>query len=235
MLVTISKDSLRYYKEIVDEYAHLGAEAIHLRPVNPYGIAKKAWENVSYTPEEFIHFYKKALDYILKLNLQGKKIYEKTACIFLKKIFIDTDPNYLDIRSPCGAGLGQLAYNFNGDIYTCDEGRMLSRMGDESFKIGNVNGTNYKEIMNSSIVKTMCISSCLDNLPECSHCVYKPYCGVCPLYNYVERSNIFDSLLYGARCKIHMAILDYLFKKIKDERFRKIFENWAMEEDMVIL
>ena len=51
---------------------------------------------------------------------------------------VAADPNYLDIRSPCGAGIGQIAYSYDGKIYTCDEGRMLGGMGDDIFCIGNV-------------------------------------------------------------------------------------------------
>jgi hypothetical protein len=30
----------------------------------------------------------------------------------------------LELRSPCGAGIGQLLYNYDGKVYTCDEGRI---------------------------------------------------------------------------------------------------------------
>ena len=29
----------------------------------------------------------------------------------------------IQLRSPCGAGIGQLLYNYDGKVYTCDEGR----------------------------------------------------------------------------------------------------------------
>ena len=47
--------------------------------------------------------------------------------------------NYMELRSPCGAGVGQLAYYADGDIFTCDEGRMLHEMGQSTFRLGNVN------------------------------------------------------------------------------------------------
>lgn len=225
-LATITRYSLPYYKEIVDEYVSLGCSLIHLRPVTPFGLARKAWGKIGYTPEEFINFYKKALDYIIKLNLRGKKIYERTAYLFLKKILTDIDPNYLDLRSPCGAGTGQLAYNFNGDIYTCDEARMLSRMGDESFKLGNVKSP-CENIVSNETIKTIGVASCLDNLPGCNICVYNPYCGVCPVYNYLERGSIFGQEPHNARCKINMSILDYLFQKMDDKKVKEIFNNWV--------
>lgn len=224
-LTTVTRYSLLYPRQIVDEYVNLGMEGIHLRPVNPFGISVMAWKNISYPTEDFIKFYRKALDYIIDLNLKGKDFKERFALVFLTKILTDRDPNYLDIRSPCGAGIGQLAYNFNGDIYTCDEGRMLSRRGDESFRIGNVKETSYQNIKDSEIVKTMCISSCLDVLPGCNQCVYKPYCGVCPLYNYATDGNIFTKNLF--LCKMNTAILDYLFIKLRDERIRALFYRWT--------
>jgi hypothetical protein len=44
----------------------------------------------------------------------------------LKKMLTTSDPNYVDTRSPCGAVIGQVAYNFDGKIYSCDEGRMMA-------------------------------------------------------------------------------------------------------------
>jgi len=44
------------------------------------------------------------------------------------KILTENDPNFLDSRSPCGACIGQVAYNYDGKVYTCDEGRMFARV-----------------------------------------------------------------------------------------------------------
>lgn len=223
-LATVTRYSLCDHKEIIDEYVNLGLEGIHLRPVSPFGSSLQIWKRISFSAEDYIKFYIKALNYIIDLNLKGKNFYERFAMIFLTKILSGKDPNYLDIRSPCGAGIGQLAYNFNGDVYTCDEARMLSRLGDESFRLGNVKENSYQEIMENPVVKTMCIASCLDILPGCNQCAYKPYCGVCPLYNYTVSRNIFVRTEF--LCKIYMAILDYLFDKLREEKIRHIFNSW---------
>lgn len=233
-LTTITKYSLSYPKEIVDEYVKLGLEGIHLRPLNPFGLAKKSWEKIGYTAAEFIDFYRIAFDYIIELNRKGRMFYERAARVFLMKIFSDTDPGYFEIRSPCGAGIGQLAYNFNGDVYTCDEGRMMSRTGDESFRLGNVMENCYRDVVSTHTVKAICVSSILDILPGCSTCVYKPYCGVCPIYNYTEGGNIFCQTPNNERCKINTAILDILFKKIKDKKNLQIFKKWVNRGPRII-
>ena len=225
--VTISRFSLPYYKEIVDEYIKLGFDDFYLgRPLNPFGLLKESFKKTGYTPNEYINFYKKALSYIIELNLQGKKVREKAAVTFLKKILTEKDPNHLDFRSPCGAGIGQLAYNYNGKVYTCDEGRMMSMMDDESFCLGNVKENTYQEIVGNPIVRTLCTASCLDGLAGCDDCVYKPYCGICPIYNYAEQGNIFGQMPTNERCKINKAMISFLFEKLQNPKIREIFEKW---------
>ncbi len=226
-LLTLTKRSFTYSKEIVDGYVKIGLDGIHLRPMNTFSLSKKVPRTLSYTWADFIAFYRKTVDYIIELNLKKRFFYERTAVVFLIKILTDNDPNYLDIRSPCGAGIGQLAYDYNGNVYTCDEGRMLSRIGDESFKLGNVMHNTYSEMINHPTVKAMCVASCLDNLPGCSQCVYKPYCGVCPLLNYAEQGSIFIQQPKNEKCLMQNAILDYLFEKLENKSCKDVFKKWV--------
>lgn len=224
-VTTVTRFSLPYYKEIVDEYVDLGLNNIYLRPLNPFGFAQKTWKTIGYSPEEYIKFYIKALDYIIKVNLKGTYIKEALASTLLVKILTAADPNHYDYRSPCGAGIGQIAYNYNGDIYTCDEGRMISQMGDESFRIGSVKD-KYKDLIDSPVTKSMCVASCTDSLAGCSDCVYKPYCGVCPVYNYSVGGNIFGQMTTNDRCKILKAIFEHLFIQLEDKKVSQVFESW---------
>lgn len=223
---TISRFSLNYYKAIIDECVKLGLVDIFLYPLDPFGFSAKNWQTIGYTAEEFIDFYKKSLDYIIRLNFKGKNFLERMAKLFLIKILTDEDPNMMELRSPCGAGIGQLAYNYNGDIYTCDEGRMMSMMGDESFRLGNVRENSYQEIVSNPIARTLCEASCLDGLPQCSECAYKSYCGVCPIYNYFMQGNIFGQMPNNDRCKINKGILDCLFTRMENKKIKKVFEKW---------
>ena len=227
LAVTISRFSLPYYKAIIDEFLKLGFDYFYLRPLNPFGFTLEHWKEIGYTAGEYINFYKKALDYIIKLNLKRKIVREKMAVTFLIKILTEWDPGHMDFRSPCGAGLGQLAYNYNGDVYTCDEGRMLSMMGDENFRLGSVYQNDYKEIIANPVVRTMSVASCLDGLAGCSDCVFKPYCGVCPIYNYSKQGNIFGQMPVNERCMISKAILNYLFEKLKNKKIREVFKSWV--------
>jgi len=232
-LLTVTRETLKYPREVVDEYVRLGRKAIFLRALNPFGFAKQTFEKIGYTPEEFLEFYFAALDYMIELNRQGVEILERTAAILLTKMLTPFDPNYLDLRSPCGAGIGQIAYNHDGTVFTCDEGRMLYQMGDDMFQIGTLPGHTYKELMEDSTVKALAVASCLDNIPYCSECVFKPYCGTCPVYNYSEQGGIFGQMPTNDRCRQFKSILEYLFGKIaeEDQEVLDIFGKWTIVRD----
>ncbi len=197
-LVTLTRKSLDYPKEIVDEYVRLGIPYIHLRFLNDLGVAKKVWGDISYSPKEFLDFWKKAVLYMGELNKGGKEIRERMMSLMINKIKNEFDPNYMDLRSPCGAAIGQLTYNYNGDIYTCDEARMI---GDDLFSLGNVKKDDYKDITTSDKACAV-VSASINDQYICDNCVFKPYCGVCPVCNYAEQGNVIGKITQTDRCKI---------------------------------
>jgi His-Xaa-Ser system radical SAM maturase HxsB len=227
-LLTVTRFSLPRHKEIVDQYVGLGCRGVFLRSLSPLGLAREVWDQIGYTADEFLDFYRKSFDYILEIN-RKKPFFEQTARIFLTKIMSDTDPNFLDIRSPCGAGIGQIAYNFDGGVYACDEGRMLSRMGDETFRLGSVSQASYKETVGHPIIKAISVASCLDNQTACSKCAYKPYCGICPVHCYAEHGDIMGRMPSNTLCRIHMGILDHIFTRLDDEKNERIFRKWIKQ------
>ncbi|MCG2726360.1 MAG: His-Xaa-Ser system radical SAM maturase HxsB [Elusimicrobia bacterium] len=225
-LMTTTRYSLGYPQKIVDEYYNLGFGGIFLRPLSPIGYAKEVWEEIGYSPKDYIWFYEKALDYILKINKNKGKFIERTAAIILRKIIKKEDPNYLDLRSPCGGSIGQMAYNYNGDIYTCDEGRMIAAKGDTSFKIGNARKNTYKELLNSDASKLCLISSCLENQIKCFRCAFKPFCGVCPAHNYETQDSPWGNMADSDWCRLQKGIFKIIAEKLQKDSYKKIFESW---------
>ncbi|MBU2530912.1 MAG: His-Xaa-Ser system radical SAM maturase HxsB [Elusimicrobia bacterium] len=227
-LLTVSKHSLAYGDEIVNEYVKHGLEDIFIRPLAPIGYAKKYWDTIGYSAEDFISFYRKSLKHILKLNAK-KVIREKTAIMILDKVFNAHDPGYLDMRCPCGASIGQIAYNHNGDLYTCDEGRMIGWTGDEIFKTGNVFKDSYSSIMKSPVTKSCVLSSNLEQQPLCFRCAYKPYCGVCPVYNYESQQSLWGNMPPNDRCKLFMGIFDTIFELLAKPKEAAILRKWVQK------
>lgn len=225
-VLTVSRFSLPCYKEIINEYLKRGFNNIFIRPLSPLGLSKESLKTIGYSAEDFIGFYQKSMDYILKLNLAGKLFVERNSFYALKKILNKEDPHYFEMRSPCGAGIGQLAFDYDGSIYTCDEGRMAARMNCHNFKLGDAYENHYNQLIDNETTKIMCLASSLDNQAGCLNCVYKPYCGTCPLINFIEQGTIFPQIINTSRCKINRAMFDYLFLKVKNQRYRTVFANW---------
>lgn len=231
-LITVSKDTLKYPKEVIDTYIENGSNEIFIRPIHHFGYAQRAKKVVSYEIEEFLDFYFKALDYIIEKNIEGVELMETFAVTFLTKILLHLEPNMLDVRSPTGSGNGQLAYTYDGLVYTCDEGRMLGHSGDDAFLLGNVHEDSYRDIMSTEVVKAVVPASITDLL-ACDTCVFKPYCGVSPLHSYAEHGSIYSQLPNVRFHKHRLAILEYLFRKLQDPKVRKVFENWVMQKQNI--
>ena len=225
---TTTRFSLKYPREIVHAYIDMGFESIFIRPLTPLGKAAKSWEKIGYTSEEFIEFYRQALDELIEINKKGRFIKEDHAAILLRRIRGDF-MNYMELRSPCGAGVGQLAYYADGNIFTCDEGRMLHEMGQSTFQLGNVYNSTYTDLINNSVCKTVCASSVLETIPTCCDCVYQPYCGTCPVVNYALDGDVIEKQPRGYKCRVYSGILDYLFSKLfeNEDETMQILNTWS--------
>lgn len=208
-LVTLTKKSLSYPIEIVDEYVRLGLTDIHLRFLNNLGIAKQARSKINYPAKEYINFWKNAVKHIDDLNKQGKEIKERIVTIMVNKISKEFDPNYLELRSPCGAAISQLAYDYDGNIYTCDEARML---GEDLFHIGNVKEDEYKDVVTCDKACAT-VNASMNDQYICNDCAYKPYCGVCPVCNYAEQGSVIAKITETDRCRIYKDQFDWVVRE----------------------
>lgn len=225
---TTTRCSLPYAKELVETYMDLGFDSIFIRHLTRLGKAAKKWDRIGYEAEEFLDFYRRAIDEMMCLNKQGKYISEQHASILLKRIN-RVGVNYMELRSPCGGGIGQLAYYADGRVFTCDEGRMLAEMGSDVFLLGNVFNDTYQSLVSGKTCRTVCASSTLETIPSCCDCVYQPYCGVCPVVNYALTEDIIEKSPRSFRCKVYSGILDYLFSMLKENNpdTIEILNRWS--------
>lgn len=222
-LATFTSFSLKHIREVIHEYVRMGITTVTLRPVSVLGLAGERRETLGFQPEEFVAAYRDALAYLIELTeITGENITERMATVALQKIFNPCDPSFLDMRSPCGAGCGQLAYMYDGSVYTCDEARML---GNDAFKLGNVHTHSYADLMRSRNMQAAVFASCTDGL-YCEYCAYKPYCGVCPVVNWQECSNLYSQPNKAMMCKVHKGIFDAVFGELADVRRGRILKKW---------
>lgn len=225
-LMTTTRLSLKSPREIVETYRGLGLGGIFLRPLSPIGYARSVWGDIGYAPEEFAAFYREALRYIIGLNRRGERFIERNAAMLALKALKKEDPNFLDLRSPCGAALGQLAYNWDGGVYTCDEGRMAGAGRDGRFRLGSVHKNSYAEIVGAPAARACAFASCLETQPVCSRCAYKPFCGVCPVHNYEAQGSVPGNIASGSWCRIQKGINAAVFEVLATRSGREILEGW---------
>lgn len=219
-LATLTRDSLPHLKDIIEEYIRLGFRGIFLRHINLYGYARSEahQESFQYPMAEFIEAYKQALRYIIGLNLKGIPLVEDFATILLSRILTPFSTGFVDLQSPTGAGIAGVVYNFNGDVYPCDEGRMLAQMGDRRFYMGNVNRDSYIDIFTSPVMQEIVGQSCVETLPGCHACALQMYCGADPIRNYAMQGNLVGHRPTSDFCEKHKAILEFLLALLDENQ-----------------
>ncbi len=227
-LMTTTKNSLEVFSEIIDEYVRLGFHYIFIRTLNPYGLAKKEKDKLGYKVEDFFEVYKDALEYIINLNLKGHFLLEGYACLLLTRILTPFSTGFVDMQSPAGIGISGVIYNYDGNVYASDEGRMLASMGDHKFLMGNVNKNSYKEIFYGERIKSWINKACLECLPICSTCAFQSYCGADPVRNYSEQGDIIGNVTQSEVCKKNKLIITHLLELIDsgDKDIQDVFWSW---------
>jgi His-Xaa-Ser system radical SAM maturase HxsB len=226
LLPTITKYSLNYFKELIDEYVRLGQIEISLRPVNKMGVACTNWSNIGFSVEEFNEFYKNSMDYILDLNKRGVLIKERIARVILEKMLNGRDTGYVELMNPCGAGRITIVYMPDGTCYPCDEARMA---GEEMFKLGNILKENYEDLMKKDTLLHL-LESSLVNLWDYNS-AFSPWMGTCPIVNYVTQKNIVPKIWCSSMHKIYNYQFRYIFEKIIEGKENlEIFKKWVKGE-----
>jgi uncharacterized protein len=225
-LMTATAESLKQPESIIDEYVRLGFESIFLRYISPYGFAAKTTSRIGYETEQFIEFFKRGLQHIISLNAAGVCIRELYSRLLLQRIVTPYATAYVDLQSPAGIGISVLVYNYDGDVYASDEGRMLAEMGDKTFRLGTVQNTHRELFLNSEILP-MIIDTMLEGLPGCCDCALLPFCGSDPVFHHRTQGDIAGHRPTSAFCKRNMELMRHLIRLLEDDpRAASILRSW---------
>lgn len=215
-LMTSTAESLSQPERVIDEYVRLGFDSIFLRFISPYGFAAKTAKRIGYETDEFIAFFKRGLAYIVSLNQRGTAIREVYTTLLLQRMLTPFATSYVDLQSPAGIGISVLAYNYNGDVYAADEGRMLAEMGDQTFKLGNVHHS-YDELIAQSNLLSITHQTMLEGMPGCCDCALLPYCGSDPVFHHRTQGDVVGHRPTSAFCRRNMELMRHLIRLLEDE------------------
>lgn len=226
-LMTTSAKNINNLKDVIDEYIARGFNGIFIRSLNPYGFAAEKNEALGYSTDNFVKKYFESLDYIIELN---KKIFfqEYFASLLLARILTPYSTGFVDLQSPAGAGICGAIYDYDGSVFPADEARMLARMGDRHFYLGNVHTNTYKEIFNGNKLKNITRNACVEITTPCAWCVYQAYCGCDPVRNYLETGSEIRNMAGSPFCQKYKKILDGIFDRVRkaDDTTKDIFWSW---------
>ena len=199
-----------------------------LRSLNPYGLAAEKPEELGYSMSYFSQKFEDTLDYIIDLNLKGTNFSEFFTTLLLTRILTPFSTGFVDLQSPSGAGISGVIYDYNGDVYPADEARMLSRMGDKRFLMGNVFTDSFADIFGGATLREIVNKSIVEVMPGCASCVYRTYCGADPIRSYLETGDVMGKRPGSSFCEKNKAIFEIIFRKLReqDDDVMDVFWSW---------
>src|SRR6202047_3373839 len=227
-LMTTTESSLDRIDEIIDEYLKLGLDGIFLRPLSPFGFAIKTKQYHRYTAENWLKFFERGLHRILEINHEGTPFREFYSALILTRMLTDKPIGYVDLRSPAGIGIGALVYNYDGNVFASDEGRMLAETGDNAFRLGHVHHDTYKSLVLSDKLIEEISSSLTQCAPECSTCVFESHCGANPVHHHATQGDALGIKPLSDFCARQKGIMRHLLRILDESpRDAAVLRRWA--------
>lgn len=228
-LMTTTAESIGRMEVVIDEYVALGMDGIFIRSLNPYGFAAENAQLIGYPMWDFTQKYLDALEYILKLN---EKVYfpEYFATLLFTRMLTFMPTGFVDLQSPSGVGIAGAIYDFDGSVFPSDEARMLARMGDRHFCLGNINDSTFKDIFGGEKLRGIISAACVETTVPCGWCAYQAYCGTDPVRNYLESGRENRNMAGTAFCIKHKKIFEGLLRiwLNADDKRKSIIWSWIM-------
>jgi uncharacterized protein len=227
-LMTTTEASLDRVDDIIDEYLQMDLDGIFLRPLSPFGFAVKTKQFQKYDAKKWLGFYERGLRRVLEINRQGRPFREFYAALILTRMLSDRPIGYVDLRSPAGTGLGALVYNYDGNVFASDEGRMLAETGDNAFNLGHVDQDSYQSLILSDKLIGAISSSLTQCAPECSTCVFESHCGADPVYHHATQGDALGIKPLSAFCTRQKGIMGLLLDILENSpEDATILRRWA--------
>lgn len=230
-LTTLTQRSLSAPREIIDEYRKQGFHSIFLRPLSPYGFARRTAPRIGYTIADFQAFYRQAFEHLITTNKDGYPLKEVYAGLVLSQLLTPFSHGYVDLRSPTGSGLGAVVYDYDGQVYPSDEARMLAAMGDHTFVLGRVDQT-VQDWLTAPAMQRLLDSGVAEALPGCSDCAFVPVCGADPVDHYARQGDLVGHRPTSDFCAKQIGFFDLMLQRLEfaDANERRILESWALPD-----
>ena len=192
---------------IIQSFAALGLNSIYLRRINFQGFARKKF-GFDHSRQAWRTYYRDFVHELIAFNLTADVPMEEFYLShILRRILRGGHDGHVDLRNPNWLGTDYLVIDFDGTFYPTDEARMVSRVGRIDLSIGSLTkGLDRArvDILNQGV-------SNFDD-PDCTHCVYRPFCGLDPVDDLSRYGRIDLPRHLTDHCQTHLALFDFAFE-----------------------
>jgi His-Xaa-Ser system radical SAM maturase HxsB len=219
-VTTITKEALNDPEGLINAHDNLGINSLFVRPLSPYGFARKKGMG-SYSLKEYFIYYRQVLNG-LKLRWEREELFtEHSMGVHVKRLLQPNFNAYADLKSPSGFALNTILFNFDGNIFGSDEARMLQRVHPEiDFSLGHV----MDDTLNVSALSRAVIAGGINiDKPGCNTCAYQPFCGADPMQNISLFGEATGHKAQSPFCKYHKTMfaiaIEYLNGSQSDAQF----------------
>lgn len=239
-LMTTTRHSLDHAEAIVDEYVSLGLSEVFLRPLSPYGFAKRNLSYLGYSTQDFMRFYERGFQRVLWWNERGVPLREVYAGLILNKLISGFDAGYVDLQSPNASGRAVLVYNYDGWVYPSDEARMLAETGDTSFRMGPI-GTPLAALASSQAARLIAALGDASGDPDCRQCAFKQHCAPSPVDAAACSLGVGNVATRDTKhCRRQTAMFDFMLARLADiddepcSDVAQLLQRWAQPTGMAV-
>ena len=198
--------------DIFDFLVENNIRSMAFNPFIPQGRGNGFADKLHIQPEEFLDASISTLDRLLKYNRQ-RSCEQRARVRHLANIVANltsSSPSYICLRSPCGAGVNQLAFSPNGDIYPCDA------LPQQKVWLGNIHRTKIQDVIENSNIISALMARTVKTLEECRECDWKWICGGgCPTHAYFKYGTL---LRRGPFCEYYKQIIPHLIDLFYNEQ-----------------
>ena len=208
LIVTLTKINVQKPEEVLNEVKRLNANEFKLNPVFRMGKATESSE-LWINSEEYLSFTKSVINFIER---EKGRILERNLTNIFSNIISASSERYMCQRAPCGAGVGMLAFDVDGDLYPCD-GFMSSKQ-NRIVTMDELKNDNLVRIRaNSRLIEKLSKRS-FKNIGGCETCQWHLFCGFgCTS----ESENVFNDIYHKPLfCEYYKHLFPYLFEKIAE-------------------
>ena len=138
---------------------------------------------------------------------------ERTTASLVKSL-VRMEHSFMCMSSPCGAGIGTVSFNVNGDVYPCDN-LMEPSSPHPQWRMGNIHQTSLKQMLIETPIIDDILSRNISTLDDCRTCNIKSYCsGGCAAHAYHAFGTIHHKTPYCSFSKDFVPyLLDLLYEK----------------------